>query len=363
MQETDKYRFIFHVARVSGAYMALLIGGAFATGQEAMQFFVGYGPYGFGGLLVCCVLMIYTCWSLMRAGKEQNLRTNEEAFRYFCGKHLGIAMTWYTMVMIVAVYAVMLSGVAATLEQAYGLPIHLGASLMAVFATGTLLLGLQRIIEVLGVIGPVIVILTLVTATASLFDGGFDLEKGFLVGTDLEMLRASDNWLFSGVLYVGLAMPGLAAFLPLVGSTMASEAEINGISLAGPICFIGAMAIVVLALIGNLESVLGAEVPVLVLATEVFPIYGSIFAVVIFLGIYTTVTPLLWTVCRRFFPEDTSRFRILALGLTLVCLLGGNLLPFGQLINWIYPSIGYVGLLFMCCLIYKDIQDLRPQAQ
>lgn len=31
---------------ISGAYIALLIGGAFSTGQEAMQFFVGFGAKG-----------------------------------------------------------------------------------------------------------------------------------------------------------------------------------------------------------------------------------------------------------------------------------------------------------------------------
>ena len=43
---------------ISGAYIALLIGGAFSTGQEAMQFFVGFGSKGLIGLLICGFLMI-----------------------------------------------------------------------------------------------------------------------------------------------------------------------------------------------------------------------------------------------------------------------------------------------------------------
>jgi len=344
------------IASISGAYMALLIGGAFATGQEAMQFFVGFGSKGFIGLLICGLIMIYTCFSLLRAGRNNNLSTNEDAFRYFCGNWLGIFMTWYTMIMIVAVYGVMLGGVGATLEQAYGLPVIAGSSLMAICATVTLLLGLNRIIEVLGIIGPIIVLLTLITAITSLFDGSLNIEEGIRSVSGLDILKASDNWFFSAILYAVFSLPGLYGFLPLVGATTKSNFEVRGVSLLGPLLFIGAMAIVVLALIGNVKSVYDVEVPILVLATKVFPAYGSIFAIVIFLGIYTTVTPLMWTICRRFSEEHSIRFRLLAVGLTLVCLLGGNLLPFGQLINLIYPSIGYVGLVLMGCLVFKDLR-------
>ena len=60
---------------ISGAYIALLIGGAFATGQEAMQFFVGFGGKGLIGLLICGFLMIYTCFSLLKAGKSSGTAT------------------------------------------------------------------------------------------------------------------------------------------------------------------------------------------------------------------------------------------------------------------------------------------------
>ena len=47
---------------ISGAYIALLIGGAFSTGQEAMQFFVGFGRKGLIGLLIGGFLMMYSCF-------------------------------------------------------------------------------------------------------------------------------------------------------------------------------------------------------------------------------------------------------------------------------------------------------------
>jgi uncharacterized membrane protein YkvI len=95
------------------------------------------------------------------------------------------------------------------------------------------------------------------------------------------------------------------------------------------------------------------------LANKVLPMYGIVFAIIIFLGIYTSVTPLLWTICSRFADEGTSRYRGLVVGLTLVGLFGGTLLPFGKLINIIYPTVGYAGLLFLACAIFCDMRRIR----
>ena len=346
------------VASVSGAYLALLIGGAFATGQEAMQYFVGFGVKGLLGLLICGLLMIYACFSLLRAGKSNILKTNEEAFQYFCGRYLGIVMTWYTMLMIVAVYGVMLAGVGATLEETFCIPVTAGSGLMAIVVICTLFLGLNKIIDVLGIVAPIVLVLTLATVFTTLFERSFSLKQGLLLANDLVTMKASEHWFSSAILYAVFSLPGLFGFLPLVGATIQNDSEVNRISLIGPILFIGAMTVIVISLIGNIKFVSNAEVPILVLATKVSPGYSSIFAIVIFLGIYTTVTPLIWTVCRRFSAEHSIQFRILALGITLICWFGGNILPFGKLINLIYPSIGYVGIFLFGSLMVKDLKRL-----
>ena len=129
----------------------------------------------------------------------------------------------------------------------------------------------------------------------------------------------------------------------------------------GPTFFIGAMVLVVLALLYQIGDVHDAQVPVMVLASRVMPVYGAIFAVIIFMGIFTTVTPLLWTVCARFASEGTARYRSLVVGLTLVGLFGGTLLPFGKLVNIIYPTVGYAGLLFLACAVVRDIRRARKR--
>ena len=344
------------VLTISGAYGAFLIGSGFATGQEAMQFYVVNGWYGLGGAAISLVLMIYTAASFMNAGKQHELHTNEDTFRHFCGPILGVILTWYTMIMIIAVHAVMLAGAAATLNQAYDLPVYAGASLMAILSMATLLLGLNKIIDVMGLIGPVIIVLTIAIAAASLRANYSQLSVGVIEVAELDILKATPHWLFSGFVYVGLTLPGMASFLPLVGATTNSPGEIRAAAIIGPVSFIGAMILVVLALLSSIGTIYDAEVPIMALAQNVMPLYGSVFAIVIFLGIYTTVTPLLWTVCARFAEDHTPRYRLLVVGLTFTGFLGATVLPFGELLNLIYPSVGFVGLLILVCLIVTDVK-------
>lgn len=357
MTATERGRFSWlEVLKIAGAFTAYLIGSGFATGQEAIQFFASYGALGVLGAALSLVLFIYICGSLMLAGKHYGLTRNEDVFRFYCGDFIGVFLTWYTMIFIVAVHAIMLSGAGATLEQAYGLPAFAGSSLMALLSMVTLLLGLEKILDALGVLGPLIVILTISVAVLSLLEAEGAIGQHSEEALNLDLLRASPHWLFSALLYVGMTLPGMASFLPAVGATTHNDREIKFSSVIGPTFFIGAMILVVLALLYQIGDVRDAQVPVMVLASQVMPVYGTIFAIIIFLGIYTTVTPLLWTVCARFSSEGTLRYRGLVVGLTLVGLFGGTLLPFGKLINIIYPTVGYAGLLFLACAIFRDVR-------
>ncbi|MDG1231171.1 MAG: hypothetical protein P8P91_02815 [Pseudomonadales bacterium] len=344
------------VFQVAGAYIAFLIGSGFATGQEAMQYFVAFGWYGLLGTLVCLALLAYTCTSLMQAGRRFNLSTNESVFRHYCGPILGVGMTWYTIILIIAVQSVMTAGAAATLQQAYGIPTIIGAGSMALLCLATLLLGLNRILGILGFIGPVIIALTVITALLSF--SPTEVSAGIQASTELPLLKASGNWLFSALLYVGLILPGLAGFLPAVGARLNSSSEVYKSSILGPGLFMVAMVLVAVAIFGNLQLATGSEIPIMALANSVLPVYGSIFAIVIYLGIFSTVTPLVWTVCVRFAEEHSSRYKIIALALSIVGLIGGTILPFGQLLNLIYPTVGYAGLLFLICVIVKDCRRL-----
>ena len=345
-----------NVLKISGAFMAFLIGSGFATGQEALQFFVANGLKGVLGIAIILIFFIYLVNTFLKVGKERGLKRNEDVFKFYSGNIAGAFFTWYTMAFIIGVHAIMLSGAGATLHQYYGLPPIVGSTAIALLSMATLLLGLKKIVEFIAGIGPVIVAMIIFIAIAVLIKNPGSIFRGNDLIPTLNILSASSSWILSAFLYVGLSILGLASLLPAIGTTIESKKDIAYISFLGPLFFCTGLVFVSLALISQVVEVNGQMIPIMGLANSVLPIYGTIFAVIIFLGIYSTATPLIWTVCARFAEEGTTRYRVLVVALTGVGYFGGMLLPFDKLVNLIYPTVGYVGIAFLIFVVIKDLK-------
>ncbi|WNC73988.1 hypothetical protein RGQ13_08345 [Thalassotalea psychrophila] len=347
------------VVRLSGAFMAYLIGSGFATGQEGIQFFVSFGINGLIGCMISFILLTYVCNILYKVGFKHGFKRNEDVFVHYCGNYVGKFLTWYTMIFIVAVYAIMLSGTGATIEQHYGLPSYIGTVLMALLSGGTLLMGLRKIVNIIAIIGPIIVAFTILISILTLVETPVTIVEGAAKVAEMDILAASNNWLMSALLYAGLMIPGLASFLPALGASAKCENDLKYSSILGPLLFVGALFLLVLALMVKVDVVNSSQIPVMALANDVLPVYASIFAIIIFCGIYTTATPLLWTVCSRFAEDKTPKYNTLVVSLVLLGLIGATLLPFAQLVNWIYPTVGYAGLVFLACAIFKNMRSYK----
>src|SRR5699024_5385710 len=88
---------------------------------------------------------------------------------------------------------------------------------------------------------------------------------------------------------------------------------------------------------------------------NIAPWLGYVFSVIILLGIYSTAAPMLWTVADQFPIKSRRTYTILCLALTVVALIGALKLPFAELVGFVYPSIGYFGLVFFGMLAYRQI--------
>jgi len=345
------------ILKISGAFIAFQIGPTFSSGQEPMQYFVVHGLGSIPASAIVLTLLMYLCYSFLRLGKNKGLTRNEDIFRHYCGKHLGTVISWYTMILIVAVHALMLSGTGATLEQSYGIPRIVGSGLMALASMCTILLGLKRIVDIISGVGPIIVIVTLFIAVATLTNHHNDIAANTKIIPELEMMSISSHWFSSAIMYVGMSILGLACFITPLGRNVDPGKNMLYSAIGGPLFFSVALVTLCLALISSISTTHGEMIPTLALATNVLPIYGSIFAIIIFFGIYTSATPLLWTVCARFAEDKTKKYNILVVILTLIGWFGGMTLPFDKLVNLIHPTIAVAGVIFIVCALWTDCRE------
>lgn len=352
-----------NVLKFAGAFVAFLIGSGYASGQEIMQFFTAYGIWSIGGLLIALVLFAWLGKVLMNYGhRHRDLGPDhmaDQGFRYYCGKYFGTFLAWFIPIFLLLVCIVMTSGAGATLAQYFGLPNWVGSAGMCALVLVTNFFGFKRIVDVIGIVGPVIIVFSVVIATVAIAanPGGL-AEAGEHAATFAGMANATGGaplWALAGLLYVAYNVTGSLPFFTQTGGTACSAREAKWGGIVGGIAFIGAAILMNAALLCHIEDVAQLEVPTLFLSDLISPVISIVFAVILMGGIYSTAAPMMWTSVNRFAPEGTKRNKIVLVAFSVIIMLVVlSPLSYGQLMGIVYPYTGYIGIVFIVCVIVRQ---------
>lgn len=341
----------------AGAIMAFLIGSGFATGQEIMQYYASYGFWGlFGTGAVVLVLISFVAVQFLTVGRREQFDKPSQIFEYYAGKYVGKFFDYFSILFVFLSFTVMVSGAGAVFDEHYNLPTWIGGFGLTILVAITVLFGLNSLVDVIGKIGPVIVVVAVGLGVVGIVSADTGLLAGHNLVGDLEVQQASNHWIVSGLSYVGFCMLWLAAFLTALGKTVPTHREARAGGLAGGAVFSIACIIVGMGLLANIERVAGMQIPMLVLASDVAPVVASLISLMILAGIYTTAIPLLWTVSSRFFPDGTRKYKVLTIFLALLGTVIGLWLPFDEMVNIVYVLNGYVGAVLLAIMIVVAIR-------
>ncbi len=344
------------VVTYAGAIMAFLIGSGFATGQEIMQYFASYGFWGvFGTGLVVLVLISFVSVQFLTVGHREQFKKPSQIFEYYAGKYVGKFFDYFSILFVFLSFTVMVSGAGAVFSEHYNLPAWVGGIGLTVLVAVTVLFGLNSLVDVIGKIGPVIVVIAVGLGIVGIVNADTGLLAGHNMVGNLEVQQASNHWLVAALSYVGFSMLWLAAFLTALGKTVPTVREARAGGIIGGFLFSLGCIIVGLGLLANIERVAGMQIPMLVLAADIAPFIASLISLMILAGIYTTAIPLLWTVSSRFFSDGTKKYKYLTVLLALVGTVIGLWLPFDEMVNIVYVLNGYVGAVLLAIMVVVTI--------
>ena len=337
----------------AGAFVAFLIGSGFATGQEVLQYFASYGYMGIAGVFAAFILMLFAGISFISAGQENKFEKGGDVFKYYCGNALGTFLNYFSVLFMYLSFMVMIAGAGATFNQYYNLPVFVGGFIMASLACATVLLGLGRIVEIIGRMGPAIVIMTVLIGLITIFrntDGLMEAEKAM---SALALTKASTNWFFAAGSYVGFCMLWLAGVLSSMGAKAESKKEAVWGAAIGAVSFCFGLLIITSGLLSCIEEVNGSQIPLLILAEKIHPLMAAAISIIIIMGIFTTAVPLLWSVSSVFANDKSLKFKLLTVILSIIGLFVGICIPFSKLVNVVYVINGYVGIVLLVMMIIK----------
>lgn len=350
----DKKLNIGQVIGIGGAFMGFVIGSSFASGQECMQYFTSFGLLGsIGAGLIALILYVWFVAVIVEDGRYLKLNNSGKMFNFYLGKYLGFVLEWFTPIMLFFVYSMMISGAGSTFEEYYGVDGNIGRAIMIIASLGTVLLGLDKLVKIVGYIAPVLLVVTMVIGIISIVNNPVGIVEADQNLKTIEVHSNFNNWALSGLMYAAYTVTGVVPYLADIGKSTATSRK-NSIfgGIFGGGAFLIAVMILNFGLLANILDVYNLEIPSLFVAASISPVFGNIFSVLLMLGIYTTAVPMLYTVCNKISSDSKSKaYKIAAVVTAIVSIFGGQL-SFSTMISIIYPISGYAGIVIFVGMIY-----------
>jgi uncharacterized membrane protein YkvI len=345
---------IKHILLFTGAQCSFFIGAGIATGQESMQYFTAHGWWGMAAIVIVIVLFSWILSSLTEWGRRHR-DDRVDPFVDICGKFLGTILRICVPVFVFMIAVTMFSGAGPLVADVFGLPIWVGTISMAAIVAVTLMLGFRNLVEIIGRIGPLIIVIIAVVTIWVVIENAGALQDANENLAQYPPTKATDNWFLGTVLYCTAVLIIAVPFLTRLGRTdRAVRTTVAPSTLTGFV-YGGVMAVCALALLATLPRTFDQATPLVMLGIDLAPWLGYVFSGITLLGIYSTAAPMLWTVADQFPVKTGPSYSATCLVLTVAALVGGLTLPFEDLVGFVYPSTGYFGLVFFGMMAFRQI--------
>ena len=344
------------VFAIAGAFVAWVMGSGFATGQEIFQFFTSYGYYSIPMILITLAGFLLVGTALLGAGFDHKEDHTYDHFRYFCGDKLGAVFDWFLPISMFGVLSILFSGAGATLEEYYGLHHFVGALLMAVLACAAYVLGFERFLKIVSCIGPAIIAFTLTVGIITAFRDADHLALVEYYEGALSVHQPAPFWWLSALLYVSYNLVGGSKYYTALGASAPTRKEAVSGAVLGSLALLSSVMLIDLAMMTEPSNSLVLGIPTLYLAKRISAVLGALFSVILLMGIFSSCSAMMWTICEKFTEQGTKKSYLLCILVSAGALVLG-LLPFKSLIGYIYTGFGYVGLLFIACVLKKRIEN------
>ena len=343
------------VLRIMGAYISWVMGSGFATGQELLQFFTSYGYYSFIMIAINLVGFLVIGPAILEAGFRHKDDPKFLQTEYFCGKKLGKIYTWFISLSMFTGMIILISGAGATLHEYYGIHHYVGALLLVLATYIAYVVGFQRFVKVVSFIGPLIISFTIFVGLVTVLrdHGGLANVNDY---TEVMAARQPTRfWWLSAILYISYNLTGGSMYYAAVGTTAATRKEAGWGASLGSVVLMLAILLMNTAMLTDIGNTGVLDIPTLYLARKISYALGAVFSITLVCGIFSTCSAMMWTVSERFVVQGTRKSYIFAAVLGITTFLLG-LLPFADLVSIIYPYLGYIDLVYVCCVAYTAIR-------
>lgn len=351
---------IKNILGIAMAFVGVVVGAGFASGQEILQFFSSFGYWGLlGGVVsgLCFTILGMAVGELSQVSVSHSFK---EGLYLICGPRMGVVVDIMITFFMYAIAVVMFAGGGSLMEQQWGVPAQYGSIAVMLITVLIVFLRVDRVMAFIGSVTPILVLMMIFLCIYSWNTRDLPLEELDVIAHTKP--QGAGHWLVGSLLYVSYNMVVGAPFLMIAGAQATSRHNallgglVGGLLLGFLIVLIGA------GVFGRIDTIGSAALPMLMLATEQSKLLGTIMSVVIFAMILTTSVGVLYSFSARIFTPNTRKFNI---GTAIAGVLGlvGAKIGFINLVGTVYPFFGYLGFVLMAWILIAWFRLRRLQSR
>lgn len=351
---------IKNILGIAMAFVGVVVGAGFASGQEILQFFSSFGYWGLlGGVVsgLCFTILGMAVGELSQVSVSHSFK---EGLYLICGPRLGVVVDIMITFFMYAIAVVMFAGGGSLMEQQWGVPAQYGSIAVMLITVLIVFLRVDRVMAFIGSVTPILVLMMIFLCIYSWNTRDLPLEELDVIAQTKP--QGAGHWLVGSLLYVSYNMVVGAPFLMIAGAQATSRRNALLGGLVGGLLLGFLIVLISAGVFGRIDRIGSAALPMLMLATEQSKLLGTIMSVVIFAMILTTSVGVLYSFSARIFTPNTRKFNI---GTAIAGVLGlvGAKIGFINLVGTVYPFFGYLGFVLMAWILIAWFRLRRLQSR
>lgn len=347
------------IYQIGAAFIGVIVGAGFASGQEVLQFFTSFGVWGMVGGVVAMGLFAFLGMVLAQLGSRLQTTSHERVIYHICGKYLGIAVDVFVTFFLFGVAVIMFSGSGAIFEEQFGVSAALGNLFMTVIVIASVLLDVKKVITMIGAFTPILMLTVLIIAIYSIIT--FDFST-FGENAALSSNQAAPNWLMAAFLYVSYNIAIGAPMMTVMGGTVKDEKVAAKGAIFGGIGLGLLILLISVSMMTHLGEIADVAMPMLVIANNISPIVGGIISVILLGMIYNTAVGMLYTFSARVVKPGTTKFKVSVVVFGAIAFISSNI-GFVNLVGTVYPVMGYLGFVLIAAIVVAWVRHKKKTAE
>ncbi|MEG0260623.1 MAG: hypothetical protein RR651_12195 [Lysinibacillus sp.] len=342
--------------QIGGAFVGIIVGAGFASGQEIILYFTSYGFKSILGAIIAMLGFAFVGMCIAQISSRLHTTSHKDLIYQICGKYLGFIVDYLLSFFLFGVAVIMFAGAGSTFHQMFGIPVWIGSIIMIILTVLTVSMNIKSIINIIAVMTPYLLTIVMVISAYSLFTMDMTFAEQAVIAE--QQTQVASSWWIAALLYVSFNIGVCFSMLTVMSGSIRDEKVAGRGGIIGGVLLGVLMLLINLALFAKMDMVEGKDIPMLQLAEGIHPVLGVLMSLALLGMIYNTAVGMFYSFTVRFMSPKKSGFKVFVVFVGIIGFIA-SLAGFTDLVKDVYSAMGYIGFILVASVIIAWLRGIR----